>query len=814
MSRYRIFCLATEVETLSSEIVVEEVYPAFVIVSASGEVIEAVRKRYPVEKMTDPKPPPDVPAIAGLAAILTKPPKRGSHFRAVRFHMPVRQSWIEELEQTGCESCGAIGRSTIVVRCPNETSLAKLYQLSTHPRITPYVPHIQISPQFFERLKGRGDDVTEVAQSGTNPSTGRILSLPDILVANFFTEGDQQQAKRTLYRQGISKITGTGKTGLTIDLLSSKKLDEAMRMITAQRGLRSLERKGIIEPCNNEARSIIADRVVTPDPNSLGLTGKGEIVAVADSGLDTGDKKNTHPDFKGRVKCIQSLPIAKFWRYRVKDPDRNDGAADENDGHGTHVCGSILGDGTCSKALGLKSPIVGIAPEAQLVFQALEHKAEWNELGLDWWKNVKRQEPPSYYFLGIPDNLQDLFQEAYDQGARIHSNSWGEDQPEGYDQNSRALDQFIWEHKDFLVVAAAGNGGVAERHPNPPSSDIVDIITSGNISSPATAKNCLTVGATENERFLDDPNDHDEKYRDEINYGQDPQERWPNKPFKSDSMVDSKDDIAPLSSRGPVGEGRRKPDVVAPGTLVLSTRSSAISNEKNKFGRLGKVLGKFPKAPSKYMYSSGTSMSTALVAGCAALVRQCLREKKDISNPTAALLKATIIHSAQYRPYRYARPDSSRPADNEQGWGRVDLQQVLKPQSPTEVLFLDETDGLQANQAQKFSIEVTDDSVPLRITMVYTDRPGRALINNLNLFASDPSDTPFIGNDFTGSSMPDDVNNVEGIIVEKPQKGTWSICVTASNMPEGGIQDFALVISGGSAKLIYKIAMRGLDFST
>jgi hypothetical protein len=50
----------------------------------------------------------------------------------------------------------------------------------------------------------------------------------------------------------------------------------------------------------------------------------------------------------------------------------------------------------------------------------------------------------------------------------------------------------------------------------------------------------------------------------------------------------------------------------------------------------------------------GTSMATPLVAGAIALIRQFLRTKKKIRRPSAALLKATLIHGAERMEYRYS----------------------------------------------------------------------------------------------------------------------------------------------------------------
>jgi serine protease AprX len=781
MSRYRIYCTRGEAEQLPPEVVVEEQYPAFVIALASEEVIEAVRKRCPVEKLKSPTPPPAVPDVANLAAMLPRTRTRGPYTVVVRFRAPVRQEWIEELKATGCESVGVLGSSTFVVRCPSKTSLAKLQSLPAVARISDYVPDIQVDPQFLGGLGVQADEEA-VAQAAAKVASGEIqprsssnLSVPGTLVASFFTEEDMQSAKRSLRRQGIGEIREAGESRLVISLISSDDPAQAIRAIAERPGLRSLEEKKIKRMYNDMARLVVADRVVTSSaPDSLGLTGQGEILAVADTGLDAGNTLTLHADLRGRARNIRSFPLTPSLSPLLKNPEGDDGPADIYSGHGTHVCGSVLGNGARSIELGL-NPIQGVAPEAELVFQAVEQTTDWNLQGVFYWLLQLGQPAPRSGLFGIPDSLIDLFQPAYEQGARIHSNSWGGGKPGAYDPECKDLDRFVWDHKDFLVLVAAGNDGADT---NPPG----DGIDAGSVTSPGTAKNCLTVGACENNRpgqFSD-------------TYGQWWSSDFPKDPFKGDPMVDSIDDVVAFSSRGPCTTGRRKPDVIAPGTFVLSIRSSQIPS--NNFG-----WRSFPGAKRDYMYMGGTSMATPLVAGCAALARQYLRQTVGISNPSAALLKATLIHSARYLRYRYACPDSCVWADNEQGWGRVDLQQVLNLHPPTAILFFDETQGLRTGDLHQVSLELIDPTVPFRVTMVYSDFPGEDLINNLNLLAIDPDGKFFVGNDFQGSGTPDSANNVEGILVENPKPGIWSIRVIASNVPMGP-QDFALVVSGGEVR--------------
>jgi serine protease AprX len=775
--KYRIFLPQAEIKKLPSDVTLIEKYPAFTIVNAPESTIENLRKDYPIEKLKAPSPPPQIPGVANLATTMQQPQKRGPYLVAIRFNTPVKKQWLTAIEKMGCTLYGPLGNMTVVISCPTKSTLTKVRDLPRILSVTDYIPDLRLSAAFLQGL-GIDANATNVAKALTqiNSSDKAIkrsynISVPGILVATFFTNAFKRRAKKTLEHQGVSDINKAGEEGLTINLSSEKDIIRALQNIVRLPGLRLLEEKKLRKSFNNVARKVIADRVVTTNPSGLGLTGKGEVVAVADTGLDTGDKLTIHSDFMGRVKAIQSYPITPSYSTDVTNPNGDDGSADRFSDHGTHVSGSILGNGARSIALGIKKPIQGVASEATLVFQAIEQAPKWTEQArLNWI--LKGQDPPASGLFGIPEDLQDLFKDAYSLGARIHSNSWGGGDPGAYDIQCRQLDQFVWDHKDFLIVVAGGNSGSDTN----PRGEGIDPIS---VDSPGTAKNCLTVGASENDR----PGEFT------TTYGQGWPDDYPKAPFKNDKMVDSIDDIVAFSSRGPCTSGRRKPDVVAPGTFILSTRSSQMPT--NNF-----AWAPFPEAKHDYMFMGGTSMATPLVAGCAVLVRQHLRQTLKVKKPSAALLKATIIHSAQYLNYRYAHPSSKPFADNEQGWGRVDLKQTLNPKTPTKVLFLDEWQGLKTGDLREFKLSVKDGSVPLRITLVYSDYPGEDLINNLNLFAVSPDSKTFIGNDFDNAGTIDSLNNVEGVVIKKPKIGLWVIRVVGSDVPQGP-QDFAVVISGG-----------------
>ncbi len=110
--------------------------------------------------------------------------------------------------------------------------------------------------------------------------------------------------------------------------------------------------------------------------------------------------------------------------------------ASDPHGHGTHVAGSVLGSGAAS---GQKYR--GAAPAARLFFQSLLDSK--GKLG------------------GLPLDLNDLFDEAYQQNARIHNNSWGSAVGAEYTLNSQEVDEFVANKRDMLIVISAGNEGQA-----------------------------------------------------------------------------------------------------------------------------------------------------------------------------------------------------------------------------------------------------------------------------------------------------------------------------------------------------------------
>ena len=179
------------------------------------------------------------------------------------------------------------------------------------------------------------------------------------------------------------------------------------------------------------------------------------------------------------------------------------------------------------------------------------------------------------------------------------------------------------------------------------------------------------------------------------------------------------DSLAYFSSRGPTADGRIKPDIVAPGHAIISSRSDGhpytFQCDENE-GPAGVPLA---TAQAALTWMSGTSMATPLASGSAALVRQYYREgyfPHGVRNasmgfePKASLIKATLIHGSSPmagKSCTHGFDGDCLPLFNltakenlvKQGWGRLRLDSVLRPPHSPFSLFRFEAVFAQLNES-------------------------------------------------------------------------------------------------------------------
>lgn len=469
---------------------------------------------------------------------------------------------------------------------------------------------------------------------------------------------------------------------------------------------------------------------------AMGLTGLGQVVGMGDTGLDSGNIAAIHADFSGAIKS--GYAVGMFGRSWA-DPM----------GHGTHVAGSVLGRGTASGG-----KLKGGAYDATMVVQGM-------------WSPILNN-------LSVPSNLANMFTQAYNDGARLHTNSWGAAANFGaYEKMAITVDEIMFAKEDYLILFAAGNSGVDKNRDGR--------IDPNSIGTPGTSKNALTVGASENLLATGGIQVPAGKLKSGP-------ENWPVDPIASGKISDNIDGIAMFSSRGPTNDGRTKPDIVAPGTNILSVRSQ----EKTAVDMWGKYN-------DDYVYAGGTSMACPLTAASAAIARQMLIEKMGYANPSAALLKAYLLHTAtdmypgQYGEIGAARGQeilTKRP-NNDQGYGRVNVAQIVSLGQGGKLLLADSR-GVATGETETAKFTVSE-AGHLVVNLVWTDAPGsanasKALVNDLDLEVVLPNGTVLAVND--------QINN-HALVQGATTAGDIEIRIKGMNVPMGksGKQPFALVAS-------------------
>lgn len=666
---------------------------------------------------------PQAQAPAMRALSLHSPDASKSDFILIQTSAPLNKAQRDELAAKGVEIQEYVPESTYLCHYP-PADLEVLRTLPYVEWVNVYLQGFKTAPSLTGQAPGRGlTELTSLAMRRPARANSQLKKV-DII---FHAGVDPQKV-----RKRVAEAAG-------LDPADLEPFDNKLRIkVKAQRlpdlaridEIRHIEEVRAPQLHNNIARQIL--RVESGKPPKARFEGEGQIVAVCDTGFDQGSASTPHPAFAGRVVKLYALGRTN----KANDPD----------GHGTHVAGSVLADGD-SAALGHK--VRGTAPKARLILQSVLDSG--GGLG------------------GLPPHLGSLFLPPYrDDGARIHTNSWGYTSGDGaYNSNSREIDDFVWKHRDFVICFSAGNEGS--------DADGNGRVNERSTTAPGTAKNCVTVGASEN-------------LRPEINetYGSWWPHDFPVNPIKNDQMADDSEGMVAFSGRGPTADGRIKPDVVAPGTFILSTRSRATTDE-----------GWAPSPDPLYFYLGGTSMATPLVAGCLALIREFLAREHGLNNPSAALVKALLINGASNLDGQYLPTESGRVPNNSEGFGLVNITASTGPfAAGLQLILKDEGTQLDSGEEEKTSIAVTKAGSDLKVTLVWTDPPGEALQNDLDLIVRAANGKERHGNMTATSRKFDRSNNVEQIVWNNLPIGSLEIIVRAWRITQLA-QSYALVAKLG-----------------
>lgn len=638
--------------------------------------------------------------------------------------------WLERgaLETAGARIAAPLPDQAYLVSVPAGRAAA-LARIPGVDWAVPYLPQDKIAPEIGDATDATGD------------------ARDVVLVVHLFVDADPHAVGAELSASGLA-VAGAGRGGRfgRVVLLAkpSKARDIAGTLAERNdvfwigtRGRRTLQNDNSIWV----GQSGLNAGMTTPVFDH-GIYGAGQVGAILDTGLDA--------DMCFFRDPVLGLPLTNVGAGTAVDPshrkvlavdflDPSEDPANptqwDTHGHGTHVAGTLAGDD-------LATPILhdhadGMAPAAKLVIQDGGYAPD--DCG----------DLPG---IGCPvTDLNPIFQQAYDQGARVHSDSWNDNEnaavQNNYSDASVDVDEFMWNHPDFLIVFACGNHALGGT---------------GTIGSPSTAKNGMATGATY--------------------YG-----------IYADNLSD-------ISAWGPTADGRIKPDVVFPGASIVSAGNDGDVTTDNC--GTATFTGTSMTAPgvsgmallTRQYFMDGWYPTGAPVPG-------------DAFTPTAALLKAMIVNSAVPIPYDAEGRSITIPGD-EQGWGRVLLDNAVYFSGDARGLWVADDAGSFTSPTDApivYQLQMSDTGEPLKVTLAWTDYPSTTaattnLVNDLDLRVDGPSGG-FWGNHFfqgisQAGGSPDRLNNLEQVLIPNPTAGNYSIQISPHAIPAGP-QSFALVVTGG-----------------
>ena len=702
----------------------------------------------------------------------------GPGLQIVQFVGPVKQQWLDAMAAHGIVPVHYVANSGYIVWA-DQAALAQLSNLRNSTSwlqySAPFHGFLKVDTRLGDRIKANpaaNDEVDVVVQ---------VYSHPGVDATKQFVVGKGLVPPQQLGPMGPGAVDYQWGPVLKFENLSLRVHLSEIASIAERPDVTFVGEK-VPRRLMDEKQDIIMTGDLTPGPASIdylqwlidhGFSQNKDdypLVDLTDSTIDEGGSGVTVLNTADQMLRVGGDPggavRVDYFHNCSSTPDTQVGAID---GHGSLNAGIIVGydqrsgspyQDTDGHQLGL-----GINPFGRVGSTAIF--------------------VPGYDISHCGNTDLGVIKANWQSGGRISSNSWGltvapttyDDGDQAYDIGTRDADNTQGGNQEMIYIFAAANLGPG----------------AGSVSSPASGKNVLTVGASENVR-----------------------NQWTDGCGIGPSGADNANDVISFSGRGPAPGQRAKPEVIGPGTHIQSGAS-------NFSGYTGTgVCDKYhPTGQTVFAASSGTSHSTPETSGIASLswwwIEQggagsaagTVDEIGGNRAPSPALMKAWMMAHPTYLTGVSANDNLP---SNSQGYGMPNMTLMF---DDTPKVLLDQSETFDnSGETRTYTWGVVDPSKPVRIALAWTDEPGQLgtspQVNNLDLTVTIGGQT-YLGNHYTHQfsitgGSPDTKNNYEGVFLPAGTTGDITITITATNIAGDGVpnsgddtdQDFGLVCSNCS----------------
>lgn len=737
----------------------------------------------------------------------------------LQFAYPLQEAWYSDLKDCGAEVIATMAARTALVRTAD---LASLFACPVAPYffwIDHYLTTDRIAPEMLTTENEFGYDLQ------FRPATDlgfKEASLPQSAVVDQAFE-EPETGTRFL---GLTLAVGdfAALAGSDADLLAvawrgeARFADERQGQIVAG----TFTAQGTVTAPGYAAWLACPPRPAGSPCKSLLDPANQQLVTMFDSGyagaITPFAGVDHHPDLESKAQ-VQPANRNQLLPDRLVELRNFSNSSGVNDliGHGSIVAGIIAGEGQPDFSYPLApNQLVsgggkdaqgffygsGVAPRSSLLVARLADASSLQDTtpggkhdqALRWarstasgadrsllvnesWNQVRNATPTDVVAVNH-----------YDQKAQF------------YDNRVRDANTALANAQPMTVIFSAGNQAFDRA---------AGAVRFDSVSSPATAKNVVTVGASASYRPAPEP----------------PLDcRDTGSRFVSDNATHIAQ-IGRFSGRGrffsasgavKLHQVRVKPDLVAPAIRVFSTVPF-----NSTFYGTGPGCAQYYPATSTgfyYTYGTGTSFASPVVTGVAAYARKWFLDQTPRVDPSPSMLKAALIATADNLGGQAG--NDHRPSPN-YGWGRVNLAKLVDGRIAR--FFLEAPRSLMTSgQALSYERTIGDPNRETVVVLTWLDPPSdlvgdsQAPLKNVLQVRVDEIGSSsarfYVGNNFnenksgadngtsfrfqgSGTIFEDLKNNVQVIVIPAgllPAGSRLRITVTGKTLQPNSRQFFSL----------------------